>query len=37
VAVLLIAATAAANGLPLYKRNPSDFVGFDKVLKVIGL
>src|SRR5918998_1791868 len=34
---LLIAATAAANGLPLYTRNPSDFVGLDKVLKVIGL
>jgi predicted nucleic acid-binding protein len=37
VADLLIAATAAANGLPLYTRNPSDFVGLDKVLKVIGL
>jgi predicted nucleic acid-binding protein len=37
VADLLIAATAAANGLPLYTRNPSDFVGLDNVLKVIGL
>lgn len=37
VADLLIAATAAANDLPLYTRNPSDFVGLDKVLKVIGL
>jgi predicted nucleic acid-binding protein len=37
VADLLIAATAAANGLPLYTRNPSDFVGLDKVVKVIGL
>ena len=37
VADLLIAATAVANGLPLYTRNPSDFVGLDKVLKVIGL
>ena len=37
VADLLIAATAASNGLPLYTRNPSDFVGLDKVLKVIGL
>jgi predicted nucleic acid-binding protein len=37
VADLLIAATAAANGLSLYTRNPSDFVGLDKVVKVIGL
>jgi predicted nucleic acid-binding protein len=37
VADLLIAATAASNGLSLYTRNPSDFVGLDKVLKVIGL
>ena len=37
VADLLIAATAAANGLSLYTRTPSDFVGLDKVLKVIGL
>lgn len=37
VADLLIAATAVANGLPLYTRNPSDFAGLDKVLKVIGL
>lgn len=37
VADLLIAATAAANGLPLYTRNQSDFVGLDKMLKVIGL
>jgi predicted nucleic acid-binding protein len=32
---LLIAATAAANGLPLYTRNPSDFAALKRVLKVI--
>jgi predicted nucleic acid-binding protein len=34
---LLIAATAAANGLPLYTRNASDFVGLDHILTVIKL
>ena len=37
VADLLIAATAAANGLPLYTRNPSDFVGLEGVVDVIGV
>lgn len=32
LADLLIAATTAANGLPLYTRNPSDFLGLDTVL-----
>lgn len=32
---LLIAATAAANGLPLYTRNPSDFSALQQLLKVI--
>jgi predicted nucleic acid-binding protein len=31
---LLIAATAAANGLPLYSRNPSDFSGLERILSV---
>lgn len=35
LADLLIAATAAAHGLPLYTRNPSDFTGLDQVVSVI--
>jgi predicted nucleic acid-binding protein len=35
VADLLIAATAAANGLDLYTRNPGDFLGLDHILTVI--
>lgn len=34
---LLIAATAAANGLPLYTRNPADFAGLEQVLSVIAV
>ena len=34
VADLLIAATAVASGLPLYTRNPSDFVGLEDILEV---
>jgi predicted nucleic acid-binding protein len=34
LADLLIASTAAANGLPLYTRNPSDFVGLEELLTV---
>lgn len=37
LADLLIASTAAANGLPLYTRNPSDFDALKRVLKVVGL
>src|SRR6202034_4944015 len=35
LADLLIASTAAANGLPLYTRNPSDFAALKRVLKVV--
>ncbi len=31
---LLIAATAAANGLPLYTRNPADFAGLEAIVTV---
>ncbi len=34
LADLLIAATAAANGLPLYTRNPSDFAGLGGLVAV---
>jgi len=32
---LLIAATAAANALPLYTRNPADFAGLEQVVTVV--
>jgi predicted nucleic acid-binding protein len=35
VADLLIAATAVAQGLSLYTRNPGDLVGLDQILTVI--
>jgi predicted nucleic acid-binding protein len=34
IADLLIASTAAANGLPLYTRNPSDFAGLGEILVI---
>ena len=37
VADLLIASTAAANGLPLYTRNPSDFIGLEEILEVVAI
>ncbi|HEX5419055.1 MAG TPA: type II toxin-antitoxin system VapC family toxin [Gammaproteobacteria bacterium] len=37
LADLLIASTAAANGLPLYTRNPSDFVALEKIVTVIAI
>ena len=37
VADLLIAATAHANSLPLYTRNPDDFAGLDNLVSVLGI
>jgi hypothetical protein len=37
VADLLIAATAHANGLALYTRNPDDFVGLETLIEVRGI
>ena len=34
---LLIAATAAAAGLPLYTRNPDDFVGLSEMLEIVAV
>ena len=34
---LLIAATAAANGLPLYTRNPTDFSALKRLIRIIAL
>ncbi len=35
LADLLIASTAAANGLPLYTRNHSDFAALTRILKIV--
>jgi len=37
LADLLIASIAAANGLPLYTRNPSDFSSLQGIVTVVGL
>lgn len=37
LADLLIAATAAAHGLPLYTRNPRDMAGLERIVTVIGV
>ena len=37
VADLLIAATAAANGLPLYTRNPDDCAGLEGIVRIVGV
>lgn len=34
LADLLIASTAAANGLALYTRNPNDFIGLEEILSI---
>lgn len=34
---LLIAATALANDLPVYTRNPSDFAGLGNLLKIVAI
>ena len=35
LADLLIASTAAANGLPLYTRNPADFAALRRIVKIV--
>jgi hypothetical protein len=37
VADLLIAATAHANGLALYTRNPDDFAGLSGLVDIVGI
>jgi len=37
IADLLIAATAHANGLALYTRNPDDFAGLGDLVDVVGI
>jgi predicted nucleic acid-binding protein len=37
IADLLIAATARANGLTLYTRNPDDFVGLEDLLQIMSI
>lgn len=37
LADLLIASTAAANQLSLYTRNPNDFAGLEKIVKVVAV
>jgi predicted nucleic acid-binding protein len=37
LADLLIASTAAANGLPLYTRNPGDFTGFEQIVTIVAV
>ena len=37
IADLLIAATAHANGLPLYTRNPDDFDDLGRLIEIIGV
>ena len=34
---LLIAATAVAEGLPLFTRNPSDFAGLEEIVEIVAI
>jgi predicted nucleic acid-binding protein len=34
---LLIASSAAANGLPLYTRNPADFAGLEPIVPIVAV
>jgi len=34
---LMIAATAASNGLPLYTSNPKDFHGLDDLVEIVAV
>jgi predicted nucleic acid-binding protein len=34
---LLIASTAAANGLPLYTRRPADFAGIEQIVPIVAV
>jgi predicted nucleic acid-binding protein len=35
LADLLVASTAAANGLPLYTRNAADFAGLAQIVEIV--
>ncbi|HTV94391.1 MAG TPA: hypothetical protein VME42_00225 [Steroidobacteraceae bacterium] len=35
LADLLVASTAAANGLPLYTRNPADLAALKRIVKIV--
>ncbi len=37
VAILVIAAIAAGNGLPLYTANPKGFAGLDGIVEVVAV
>jgi hypothetical protein len=37
LADLLVASTAAANGLPLYTRNAGDFAGLERIVEVVSV
>lgn len=37
LADLLIAATAAANGLPLFTRDPGDFAGLEEIIDLVAI
>ena len=37
LADLLIASTGAANGLPVYTRNPTDFAGLESIVRIVAV